>query len=110
MGYQYEGMTQRLQKEERIYSVYILASKFYGTLYIGVTGDLISRITQHKAGETPGFTKKYKVHTLVWFENFGEIGAAIQREKTMKKWPRQWKINLIERDNPHWQDLYPQLL
>ena len=103
-------MIHPLPNEERVYAVYILASKFYGTLYIGVTGDLISRIAQHMAAETPGFTKKYKVHKLVWFENFGEIGAAIQREKTMKKWPRQWKINLIERGNPHWQDLFPGLL
>ncbi len=100
-------MVHRLPGEERVYAVYLLASEIHGTLYIGVTGDLISRIAQHKSGEIPGFTQKYKVHTLVWFEYFGEIGAAIQREKTMKKWPRQWKINLIERDNPHWLDLYP---
>ena len=104
------GMVHRLPGEERVYAVYMLASKPYGTLYIGVTGDLISRISQHKSGEVPGFTRKYKIHTLVWFEYFGEIDAAIQREKTMKKWPRDWKINLIERDNPHWQDLYPGLL
>ena len=103
-------MVHRLPYEERVYAVYILASKPYGTLYIGVTGDLISRIAQHKAGEVSGFTQTYKVHTLVWFEYFGDIGIAIQREKTMKKWPRQWKINLFERDNRHWQDLYSQLL
>ena len=97
-------------KRERVYAVYMLASKPHGTLYIGVTGDLVSRIAQHKSNESPGFTSQYKVHFLVWFEYHGEIGAAIQREKTMKKWPRQWKINLIERDNPHWVDLYPQLL
>ena len=103
-------MVHRLPHEERVYAVYIMASKPYGTLYIGVTGDLISRIAQHKAGEVSGFTQTYKVHTLVWFEYFGDIGIAIQREKTMKKWLRQWKINLIERDNPHWQDLYSRLL
>ena len=103
-------MAYRLPNEERVYAVYILASKFNGTLYIGVTADLISRIAQHKTGDVKGFTQKYKVHTLVWYENFGDINLAIQREKTMKKWPRQWKINLIERDNLHWQDLYPELV
>jgi putative endonuclease len=99
-------MVHLLPFEERVYYVYILASKPYGTLYIGVTGDLISRIAQHKDSQVPGFTARYKVHMLVYYEPFGEIGAAIQREKTMKKWPRQWKINLIEKDNPHWRDLY----
>jgi putative endonuclease len=103
-------MVHRLPHEERIYSVYILASKRNGTLYIGVTGDLPTRITQHKSGEQKGFTQTYKVHTLVWFENFADISLAIQREKTMKKWPRQWKINVIERDNPQWNDLYAQIL
>lgn len=102
-------MVHRLPNEERVYAVYILASKLNGTLYIGVTGDLISRIAQHKAGDVKGFTQKYKVHMLVWYENFSEVSLAIQREKTMKKWPRRWKINLIERENPHWIDLYPQL-
>ena len=102
-------MVHRLEGEEKVYSVYILASRPYGTLYIGVTGDFISRLVEHRSSEKPGFTSRYKVFTLVHFENFGEIGAAIQREKTVKKWPRQWKINLIERGNPHWQDLFPQL-
>jgi putative endonuclease len=103
-------MTYRLPHEERVYAVYILASKLNGTLYIGVTGDLISRVAQHKAGDVRGFTQKYKVHMLVWYENSGDISLAIQREKTMKKWPRRWKINLIERENPDWNDLYPQLI
>ena len=103
-------MTHRLPNEERVYAVYILASRRNGTLYIAVTGDLISRIAQHKAGDVKGFTQKYKVSALVWFENFGGVNLAIQREKTMKKWSRQWKINLIERDNPDWQDIYPQLV
>jgi putative endonuclease len=94
---------------EKVYAVYMLASKRRGTLYIGVTGDLISRVSQHKAGDLPGFTKTYNVHQLVWFDWFGDVHAAIQREKTMKKWPRQWKINLIEENNPDWIDLYPQL-
>jgi putative endonuclease len=94
--------------DDKIYTVYILANKPYGTLYIGVTGDLLSRITQHREGVMEGFTKKYGVHRLVWFENFGDVTQAIQREKTMKKWRRQWKINTIEETNPHWEDLYPQ--
>lgn len=94
------------QRTERIYSVYILASKKNGTLYIGVTNHLPTRVTQHKEGIIEGFTKKYNVKTLVWFEDFSEIDTAIQREKTMKKWPRQWKINLIECGNPDWNDLY----
>ena len=99
-----------MPSSERTYAVYMLASRRYGTLYIGVTGDLVSRITQHKGGAIPGFTRAYSVKTLVWFELFGEIDTAIQREKTMKKWPRDWKINLIERENSNWIDLYPGLL
>jgi putative endonuclease len=94
--------------DEKIYTVYILASKLYGTLYIGVTGDLISRVGQHRDEVCAGFTKKYGVHRLVWYQEFSDVNLAIQREKTMKKWPRAWKINLIERENPHWDDLYPQ--
>ncbi len=83
----------------------MLASRKNGTLYIGVTGDLPTRITQHKEGLIKGFTQKYDVKSLVWFEDFSEIDTAIQREKTMKKWPRVWKINLIERENFDWNDL-----
>ena len=99
-----------MPRAERVYAVYILASKRNGTLYIGVTGDLVGRISQHKEGIVRGFTQKYGVKTLVWYDWFGEVDAAIQREKTMKKWPRDWKINLIERENPNWIDLYPSLL
>jgi len=93
----------------RTYFVYMLASKPYGTLYIGVTNDIIGRVEQHRAGTGSKFTSRYKVHTLVWFQQFTDILEAIQREKTMKEWPRAWKTNLIERDNPHWVDLYPSL-
>jgi putative endonuclease len=99
----------RIVGDDRVYAVYMLASKPYGTLYIGVTGSLFSRVTVHRQAETPGFTKKYRVHRLVWFEYYAEVTAAIRREKTMKHWPRQWKINLIERQNPNWEDLYPSL-
>ncbi|HEY5831167.1 MAG: GIY-YIG nuclease family protein [Hyphomicrobiaceae bacterium] len=94
----------------RSYWTYILASKPRGTLYIGVTNGLPTRVEQHRAGKGSVFTRKYGVHQLVWFEEFADIGQAIQREKTLKHYVRAWKINLIERaNNPHWVDLYPML-
>jgi putative endonuclease len=90
----------------RTYWVYILASRKHGTLYIGVTSDLSGRVHEHRAGIMPGFTSKYAVHRLVYFEMFGMIDDAITREKQLKKWRRDWKINLIERSNPDWADLY----
>jgi putative endonuclease len=93
--------------EDKVHAVYLLASKPYGTLYIGVTSNLVGRATQHKEGDFVGFTKNYGIHRLVWYQEFGDIHLAIQREKTMKHWSRQWKINLIERENRHWEDLYP---
>ena len=91
------------------YFVYMLASKTYGTLYIGVTNNIIGRVEQHRAGIGSAVTRKHKVHRLVWYEEFDSITEAIQREKTMKEWRRAWKTNLIERENPHWLDLYPEL-
>ena len=91
----------------RSYWVYILASNPRGTLYIGVTNGIIRRVEQHHAGKASSFTRRYKVHRLVWFREFESSREAIQREKTMKEWPRAWKVNLIERENPHWVDLYP---
>jgi putative endonuclease len=102
-------MIRKLAGEETVYYVYILASKSQGTLYIGVTSDLISRSFDHRNGVKPGFTSRYQVKALVYFERHGDVHAAIQREKTLKKWPRQWKVNLIEKDNPHWTDLLPHL-
>jgi putative endonuclease len=93
----------------RSYWVYILASKPRGTLYIGVTNGIIRRIEQHREGKASSFTRTYKVYLLVRLQEYGSIRDAIQREKTMKEWPRAWKINLIERENPHWSDLYPSL-
>ena len=87
--------------------VYILASGRHGTLYIGVTSNLPQRIDQHKAKQSRGFTAKYGVDRLVWFEEYGEIVVAIAREKQIKKWRRDWKIALIEESNPEWADLYP---
>jgi len=92
------------------YYIYILASKKNGTLYIGVTTDLIRRVWQHKNDSHEGFTKKYRVHRLVWFDETPDIEAAILREKQMKKWRRQWKIELIEKENPQWNDLYEDLI
>ncbi len=89
--------------------VYILASKPYGTLYIGVTSDLRKRIWQHKNSLVDGFSHKYKVHRLVWFELHESMYTAIEREKNLKNWKRDWKISLIEGQNHDWGDLYPGL-
>jgi len=91
-----------------MYWVYILASRKHGTLYIGVTNDLVRRVYQHKNKLIKGFTKEYDVVRLVWFETHDDVTAAIEREKKLKKWRREWKINLIESDNPNWDDLYSQ--
>ncbi|MFA6917742.1 MAG: GIY-YIG nuclease family protein [Candidatus Gracilibacteria bacterium] len=93
----------------RDYYVYILASKKNGVLYIGVTNDLIKRIYEHKNNFIDGFTKKYKVHKLVYYEKTSDILSAIEREKRLKKWERNWKIELIEKTNPDWNDLYNNL-
>lgn len=92
------------------YWVYILASKPGGTLYVGVTNDLIRRIYEHREGLAPGFTKKYGVKMLVYFEEHGSIIAAIQREKNIKHWSREWKIDLIRSMNPEWRDLYEEIV
>ena len=96
--------------EEKQYYVYILASKKYGTLYTGVTSELIQRVHQHQQGLVEGFTKKYHVHQLVYYEIHSDIYEAITREKSIKKYNRQCKINLIEEDNPHWLNLAIGLL
>ena len=87
-----------------------MASKKNGTLYIGVTGNLTRRVYEHKNKMIDGFTKKYSVDKLVYFEMYNDIRNAIEREKNMKKWKREWKIELIEKDNPNWDDLYNTLL
>ena len=87
-------------------AVYILASKRNGTLYIGVTSDLVSRIWKHKNNVMEGFTKRHNIHVLVWYELHGNMEYAILREKRLKKWKRAWKLELIESMNPGWQDLY----
>ena len=89
--------------------VYILASRRNGTLYVGVTSDLIKRVWQHKNDLVEGFTKQYGVHVLVWYESHETMESAIKREKAIKKWNRRWKLKLIEQSNPQWRDLYKEL-
>jgi putative endonuclease len=91
-------------------AVYILASKRNGTLYIGVTSDLVQRIWQHKNGVVKGFTKNHGVHMLVWYELHEDMESAIIREKRLKKWNRDWKLRLIEEMNPNWEDLYDSII
>lgn len=91
---------------EKQYWVYILASRRNGTLYAGVTSDLLRRVYEHKTGNVDGFSKNYKVHKLVYYEAYCSVEDAIAREKCIKKWNRIWKIELIEKDNPQWLDLY----
>ena len=91
------------------YFVYILASKRNGTIYIGITNDLLKRVHQHKSNLVEGFTKTYKVHDLVYYETYKNINEAITREKRMKKWKRKWKLKLIEKSNPNWEDLFNTL-
>jgi putative endonuclease len=95
--------------QARSYYVYILASRVGGTIYIGITNDLIRRIYEHKSKSTEGFTGKYDVAKLVYFEQFDDPENAIKREKRLKKWSRAWKISLIEKANPDWHDLYPEI-
>jgi putative endonuclease len=92
-----------------VFYVYLLASKPYGTIYVGMTSDLARRIWEHKIRGVPGFTGRYGVDRLVWFEAHEAAQAAMLRERQIKEWKRDWKINLIERDNPRWIDLYQNI-
>ena len=89
--------------------VYMLASRPYGTLYIGVTSDLIKRVWQHREAAVAGFTKQYEIKNLVWYEIHTDIIYAITREKQLKRWNRDWKINLIQSTNPSWRDLFHEI-
>lgn len=93
----------------RIYWVYLLASRRNGTLYIGVTNNLGRRVHEHRTKCVPGFTERYNVYMLVWYESYENVQDAIAREKALKKWRRAWKLALIEKDNPTWRDLYNDL-
>ena len=95
---------------ERQPCVYMMASQRNGTLYIGVTSNLIKRIWEHKTNVVEGFTKKYGIHLLVWYEVHETMGSAIQKEKALKKWQREWKMDLIESFNPEWKDLYKTII
>ena len=92
---------------EAFTAVYMMSNRKHGTLYIGVTSERLTRIAQHQAGNLSGFTQRHGLKRLVWFEQWESIAEAIQREKSLKKYKREWKINLIERENPNWDDLYP---
>ena len=92
------------------YYLYIIASKKNGTLYIGVTNDLVKRIYEHKQNAVNGFTKKYNVHTLVYYKVHRDIEETILKEKQMKKWNRKWKVRIIEEKNPEWKDLYDEII
>ncbi|HWG11344.1 MAG TPA: GIY-YIG nuclease family protein [Rhodanobacteraceae bacterium] len=90
--------------------VYMLASRRNGTLYVGVTSDLVKRAHEDKTGAVSGFTRSYGVHHLVWFEQHSTMESAIAREKAIKGWKRKWKLELVEKQNPYWHDLYDALL
>ena len=92
-----------------LYYVYLLASRKHGTLYLGVTNDLVRRVFEHKSKVLPGLTSKYGIDRLVWFECYDDPLSAIGREKQIKKWRRDWKVSLIEQDNPDWLDLYDMI-
>jgi putative endonuclease len=97
------------QFSEMAYYVYLLTSKKHGTLYLGVTNDLIRRLYEHRSKEVEGFTSRHGVDKLVWFEIYENVMTAIAREKQLKKWRRDWKTRLIEEQNPGWVDLYPAI-
>lgn len=94
----------------KTYYIYVLASHKCGTLYVGITNDLIRRVIEHKSGIIQGFTKRYHVNQLVYFEDTTDVDVAITREKQLKRWCRAWKIELIEKSNPEWKDLYTELV
>jgi putative endonuclease len=102
-------MTGQTDMSQHFY-VYILASRRDGVLYIGMTNNLVRRVWEHKTSAVDGFTKKYNVHRLVWYEVADTAPAAITREKQLKKWKRAWKIQLIEKTNPEWRDLYDEIV
>ena len=91
-------------------AVYILANKRNGTLYVGVTSNLVKRVWQHRNNVVKGFTKRYSVHQLVYYELHGTMESAITKEKMLKNWKRSWKLQLIETSNPHWHDLYTSII
>ena len=95
---------------EKIFCVYMMASRRNGTLYTGVTSDLVKRVYEHREGSVDGFTKEYAVKTLVWYEVHEDALSAISREKQIKAWKRGWKLKMIEQRNPEWRDLYQEII
>jgi putative endonuclease len=106
----FKGLTKGASSMNKEPAVYILASKRNGTLYIGVTSDLIKRVWEHKNNMVEGFTKRYGVHQLVWYEIHDNMESAMEREKRLKNWKRAWKLKLIEGVNPDWEDLYHRIV
>jgi len=96
--------------QEKLPAVYIMTNKRNGTLYTGVTSDLLKRVWQHKNNVADGFTREHRLHRLVYYETHGDMLAAITREKQIKNWTRRWKLDLIEKHNPNWRDLYEEIL
>jgi putative endonuclease len=94
----------------KTYYVYMMASKKNGTLYTGVTSDLIKRVHEHRIGAVDGFTKRYNIKMLVWYESTEDVNAAIKREKNIQSWKRKWKLELIEKSNPEWNDLWEEII
>lgn len=94
----------------KTFYVYILASQRNGTLYVGVTSDILKRVWEHKSKKVKGFTEKYGVDRLVYYEQTNDVRGALQREKTLKRWKRSWKLELIEKENPEWEDLYEKIV
>lgn len=109
-GHEFEKHLNQDKMLLKDYYVYIMASQRNGTLYIGVTNDIIRRAQEHKEGLLGGFTKRYRAHILVHYEVYGDIGDAIYREKQLKAWKRRYKLGLIEKNNPQWEDLYRELI
>ena len=106
----YEDRTSGMVPRDAFIAVYMMSNRKHGTIYIGVSSTFLSRVAQHREGLIEGFTKKYGLKRLVWYERHESMTMAIQREKSLKKYKREWKINLIERENPHWEDLFPRLI
>jgi putative endonuclease len=104
-----QGAARRYSLMDRQYYVYILASRRYGTLYVGVTNDLVRRIWEHRNDLVEGFTREHAIPALVWYEVHGDGIEAIRREKLIKRWHRDWKVNLIQEFNPDWVDLYDRI-
>jgi putative endonuclease len=102
-------MTWKRGNGEAAYHVYIMANRRNGTIYIGVTNDLLRRVYEHREGLVKGFTKRYGLKMIVYYEVFDSITNAIQRETSLKRWPRKWKLDLIEQRNPQWRDLYEEI-